>query len=84
MLQAPSGRGASPRVLVLVRRWVAALAVPVLAACSPTDVLNTWAPTERTRAVEGVAYGPEARQRLDVYRPADAAGANAACSTSAK
>ncbi len=45
----------------------AALASAALAGCSPADLLNAVAPA-RLEA-DGIAYGPEPRQRLDVYRP---------------
>ena len=48
----------------------------LLTACSGADLLNATVPTDTYQASEGLAYGPEARQRLDVYRPgADASRA---------
>ncbi len=45
----------------------------VLAACAPVATLNALAP-RNTHTVQGdVAYGPGARQQLDIYRPARAA-----------
>ncbi len=57
---------------------LAALAVAALlsvAACAPTATLNALAPRSTHTQTEGVAYGPLARQRLDVYRPTAAAPA---------
>ncbi len=39
----------------------------LLSGCSPAALLNVLAPDRL--AAEGVRFGPEARQRLDVYRP---------------
>lgn len=54
---------------VLAALCVAALA---LVACSPIGALNAVTPTGTYRAALDVAYGPLARQRLDVYSPASA------------
>ncbi len=49
------------------------LAAPFLAlalpACSPLGLVNALVPEDNHRVEAGIAYGPEARQRLDVYRP---------------
>lgn len=55
----------------------AAVLPPLLAACSPFTVLNATGDGGRLRA-EGVPYGPEPGQLLDVYGPGAAAGAPAA------
>lgn len=49
-----------------------ALLALVAAACSPLGLLNHLTPSDgdATRAAEGVAYGPDPRQVLDVYTPA--------------
>ncbi|NJC35286.1 acetyl esterase/lipase [Sphingomonas jejuensis] len=57
-----------------VRARVAAGALMLLAGCSPLGLLNginRLTPGDRgvDRAAEGVAYGADARQRLDVWRP---------------
>ena len=54
---------------------LALAAVMALAACAPTATLNALAPRGTHSLTEGVAYGPLARQRLDVYRPTAAAPA---------
>ena len=46
-----------------------------LAACSPLGTLNAVIPGSSYTLKPDVAYGPLARQRLDIYRPADAAPA---------
>jgi acetyl esterase/lipase len=52
--------------LVIVVLVVGVLAV---AACAPTRTLNALTPTDTYRADKDVAYGPDPRQRLDVYQP---------------
>lgn len=47
----------------------AVLGAALLAACSPLKVLNGLLPSGTYRLEEGIAYGTQARQRLDVYRP---------------
>jgi len=37
----------------------------LLTACSAVDLLNATVPTDTYRRSEGLAYGPELRQRLD-------------------
>lgn len=55
------------------RRTVAGLPLlmPLLSACTPLGVLNTVVPkdTQSTLAVRDLAYGPDPRQRLDIYLP---------------
>jgi acetyl esterase/lipase len=46
----------------------------LLTACSGVDLLNATVPTDSYRRIEGLAYGADPRQRLDVYRPAQDAG----------
>lgn len=41
----------------------------LLTACSGADLLNATVATDTYRRTENVAYGPEARQRLDIYQP---------------
>ena len=42
----------------------------LLTACSGADLLNATVSTDTYRRTQGLAYGPDARQRLDVYQPA--------------
>lgn len=50
----------------------------MLCACSPLKVLNGLVPAGTHRLEEGIAYGSEPRQRLDVYLPLEARDAGAA------
>ncbi len=52
--------------------FLGAVAGLVLGACSPMEALNRLVPDHSYRLNEGVAYGPHPRQKLDVYRPAEA------------
>jgi acetyl esterase/lipase len=56
------------------RGLLAALAALPLAACSPVALLNATIPRESFRKSADLAYGAQARQRLDVYAPAQGAG----------
>ena len=48
-------------------------AVLALAACSPVGTLNALSRSDTYRLTADVAYGPLARQKLDIYTPASAA-----------
>ena len=50
------------------------LALLSLARCSPADVLNATVPGNGVTVTRDIAYGPFARNRLDIYQPAHAAG----------
>jgi acetyl esterase/lipase len=53
------------------RRSLVALLSSALAACSPLSILNRLGPRDTAaRGPLGVAYGPDPRQRLDLYAPA--------------
>ena len=41
----------------------------LLAACSAVDLLNATVATDTYRRTDGLAYGTDPRQRLDVYQP---------------
>ena len=41
----------------------------LLTACSGVDLLNATVATDTYRRTEGLMYGPDPRQRLDVYQP---------------
>ncbi|MBW8815411.1 MAG: alpha/beta hydrolase [Caulobacterales bacterium] len=58
-------------VLKVTKRFTAAGAAAVLtAACSPLSMFATLSPKDPAALVaRGEAYGPNARQRLDVYAP---------------
>jgi acetyl esterase/lipase len=72
MMKTP-GRAARPRrPLLRWTVWAAAAALGVvlaLVASSPLGALNGLARSDVYRLDEGIAYGPLARQRLDVYTP---------------
>ena len=46
----------------------------LLTACSGVDLLNATVPTDTYVRTDGLAYGPQARQRLDVYQPSGPGG----------
>jgi acetyl esterase/lipase len=51
-----------------------ALAGTALSACTPLSLFATYTPKDAARSPEhGVAYGPDPRQKLDVYAPPKAA-----------
>lgn len=53
-------------------RWRGLLTVFLLlfgAACSPREFAEALVPDAHMQLHRGLAYGPDARQRLDVYRP---------------
>jgi acetyl esterase/lipase len=54
----------------LPRRSLFAMLPALLTACSAVDLLNATVPTGTYRRSEGLTYGPDPRQRLDVYQPA--------------
>ncbi|MEO8040474.1 MAG: alpha/beta hydrolase, partial [Betaproteobacteria bacterium] len=47
----------------------ALVALTLVAACSPLGLLNATTPTDDHRAINGVAYGDNPRQKLDLYIP---------------
>lgn len=52
-----------------IRRWALLPLLALLGACSAVDVLNSAIPDSGFHRTAGIAYGPDPRQRLDVYRP---------------
>ncbi|NMM07689.1 alpha/beta hydrolase [Polaromonas sp.] len=52
------------------RRSLFAMLPALLTACSGVDLLNATVATDTYRRTEGLHYGPDARQSLDVYQPA--------------
>ena len=56
------------KVLGLQALFLAGL---LLSACSPLALVNALVPEDNHRSRTGIAYGPEARQKLDVFRPPD-------------
>ncbi len=59
-----------------LRLGLAALLGSLAAACSPLATFDRLVPKDRGGALiaNGIAYGPDARQRLDVYAPRDRCG----------
>jgi acetyl esterase/lipase len=53
----------------LPRRSIFAMLPALLTACSGADLLNATVATDTYRRTGDMAYGPEPRQRLDVYLP---------------
>ncbi|MES2414261.1 MAG: alpha/beta hydrolase [Pseudomonadota bacterium] len=53
----------------LARRSLIAMLPGLLTACSAIDILNATVPIDTYEREEGLAYGPDPRQKLDVYRP---------------
>ena len=49
----------------------------VLSACSPLGFVNALTPSDTYRATGDVAYGPDPREKLDVYQPLATADAPA-------
>jgi acetyl esterase/lipase len=61
-----------------LRRALSSVAVVMflhLAACSGLELLNALEPRSFARVERGIAYGPDPRQRLDLYVPPRAASA---------
>ncbi|WP_029978595.1 alpha/beta hydrolase [Pseudomonas sp. PH1b] len=56
-----------------LRLLFSGLLISLLAACSPLKVLNSLTPGSSFTKTSGIAYGSDPRQRLDVYRPRQAA-----------
>lgn len=54
----------------LMRMTFAAVLAAVLAACSPIRLFNILIPESGLEATHDVAFGPNPRDKLDVYRPA--------------
>ncbi|MBI2725766.1 MAG: alpha/beta hydrolase [Polaromonas sp.] len=53
----------------LPRRSLLAMLPGLLTACSAVDLLNATVAVDTYERDEGLAYGPDPRQKLDVYRP---------------
>jgi acetyl esterase/lipase len=56
-----------PRFLILC--FALAAAVLAGAGCSPFPIVNALVPSDTYRAVRDIAYGGDARQKLDIYLP---------------
>jgi acetyl esterase/lipase len=51
----------------------AAWLMTLLMACSPLKVLNAFTPSDTFSRTSDLAYGPDPRNKLDIYTPKDAA-----------
>jgi acetyl esterase/lipase len=60
------------RILATAAAMVSALSSVM--ACSSATLLNVLVPNEGYTVAEGVAYGADPRQRLDVYAPSEGVG----------
>jgi acetyl esterase/lipase len=79
-LIAASCRRLAENALHIAKQFTLWVVVPLavlatLAACAPTATLNALTARDTHALTEDVAYGPQPRQRLDVYRPTRAAPA---------
>lgn len=68
----------SPRRLIVSAVLGLVVALGVTAACSPLATFNALTPKDggSRQAADGVAYGPDDRQKLDIYVPVEGAGAH--------
>ena len=55
--------------MILARRGIIAGLVGTLAGCSPAALLNTTVPRKGYTLEADIPYGPDPRQKLDLYRP---------------
>jgi acetyl esterase/lipase len=74
--QAPhkAGTSARQRERIVARMAISAMTLMSLARCAPVDVLNATVPTAGLVVTRDIPYGGLPREKLDIYRPADAAG----------
>ena len=72
MNEVENERGAAARMTR--RTGVLAAIGALLSGCSGATILNTLVSSQTYTGQEGIAYGPDPRQRLDVYRPLTPAG----------
>jgi acetyl esterase/lipase len=66
----PSGRCLRRRGMRLLKLCRICLPALLLSACSPADLVNLLTPSGGYSVSRDIAYGPQARQRLDLYEPA--------------
>jgi acetyl esterase/lipase len=64
----------SPVMMFLLASAVVLGGGMLVAACSPLAIVNASVPSTTYRVEKDIAFGPNARDRLDVYRPATATG----------
>jgi acetyl esterase/lipase len=63
------------KTLVLLFASVAVITLTGLTACAPSATLNALTPRGTHSVINAVAYGALPRQKLDIYKPAQAAAA---------
>lgn len=56
-------------LLTTMRRAVPLLVAAALSACSAPDLVDAFTPRSGYERESGIAFGPDPRQRLDLYRP---------------
>ena len=59
----------SPRLLARLKRVLIAGAALLLSCCSPFTAINLLVPAKGYTLHAGLAYGKDARQKLDIYVP---------------
>jgi acetyl esterase/lipase len=57
----------SAKMLIAVAALV--LVLGTLAACSPLSAINALSPDSASKVTQGIAYGSDARHKLDIYAP---------------
>ena len=62
--------GRFSQLVILMRNGCIAALLVMLVGCSPLKLVNGLTPTGAKEVEYDIAYGPDARQKLDVYRPA--------------
>ncbi len=60
-------------IKLALKAVVAAWLMTLLMACSPLKVLNAFTPSSTFSRTSDLAYGPDPRNKLDIYTPKDAA-----------
>ena len=55
--------------MILARRGIITGLLGTLAGCSPATLLNTTVPRKGYTLEADIPYGPDLRQKLDLYRP---------------
>jgi acetyl esterase/lipase len=59
----------SPRTLIRTKALAASLLAALLSACQPLSLVNLLVPRAGYDVHRGLAYGPDPRQKLDIYIP---------------
>ncbi len=64
----------STPVKVILMLVAALVVLGAVAACSPLQTINALTPSSTYTLTEGIAFGSDPRDRLDIYTPSGAAG----------